>query len=346
MNHRFLQIEASSEWELALRSGFSSATIASSRRSLNKNDFGKDAYVDLAHDRYFTPLCIAIQVKSGTSYRSSSGDYFIPLDQHAHTWRNSTVPVFGVVFDPDDEFLRWIDLTAYLRANPAQNTGRVLISRDALLTTQSLANGFADAVREYVKPIRSEIAMSLLSDDPATQHEDVIDAWALGRGDARFLTLLKRLIVHLDVQATRRAIWTLSHATPHPDIFWTADNWLPDAVRWQVQRSFRWSSEELEHLFLAIGPDEWGRGTLGQSLHMLLLQDVFVWQSLDCAIANLLSRSELERAVLCVWVVLASAENPLDTLNSLVEKHSILLESEWVQEIRVALSECNEFDIY
>jgi hypothetical protein len=311
-----------------------------------QNDFGKDAYVDITHDGCFSPLCVAVQIKSGSSYRSSSGDYFIPLDQHAHTWRNSTVPVFGIVFDPEDGLLRWLDLTGYLRTHPTQNNGRVTVHRDSLLTDDSLAGGFADAVGSYAKPGQSEIAMSLLSDDPATQDEAVIDAWALGRGDARFLTLLRRLIVHLDVRATRRAIWTLSHATPHPDIFWTADNWIPDAIKRQVQTSFRWSAEEIEHMFLAIGSDEWGRGTLGQSLHMLLLLDAFVWQSLDSAIFNLLARSELERAVLVVWVVLASADDPLGTLNGIVERHPPLLQSEWVREISVALTECNEFDIY
>jgi hypothetical protein len=42
---------------------------------------------------------------------TGEGDYFIPVDDHADDWRNSTVPVFGLVYDPDDHQIRWIDIT-------------------------------------------------------------------------------------------------------------------------------------------------------------------------------------------------------------------------------------------
>ena len=72
-----------------------------------QNDFGKDAYVDLGNDDgIVTCLCAALQIKSGPSYRTTSGNYIVPLDGHADDWRDSTVPVFGLVFDPDEDVLR------------------------------------------------------------------------------------------------------------------------------------------------------------------------------------------------------------------------------------------------
>ncbi|MBW4091487.1 MAG: DUF4365 domain-containing protein [Proteobacteria bacterium] len=88
-----------------------------------QNDFGKDAYVDIGERGKLTPLCIAVQIKSGESNRTADGDYFVPVEQHAANWRRSTVPVFGMVYDPADKLARWADLTAYLRAHPDQKTG-------------------------------------------------------------------------------------------------------------------------------------------------------------------------------------------------------------------------------
>jgi len=72
-----------------------------------QDDFGKDGYVDLGNDDgVITCLCSALQVKSGVSYKLARGGYFIPLDDHAETWRFSTVPVFGIVSDPYVDALR------------------------------------------------------------------------------------------------------------------------------------------------------------------------------------------------------------------------------------------------
>ena len=70
-----------------------------------------------------TSLCAALQIKSGSSYRAARAACLVPLDGHADTWRQSTVPVFGLVYDPDDGLIRWIDLTGYLRAHPEQSGG-------------------------------------------------------------------------------------------------------------------------------------------------------------------------------------------------------------------------------
>jgi len=64
-----------------------------------QQNIGKDAYVDLVDDdACITPLCVALQIKAGTSYRTGKGDYAIPVENHGELWRRSTVPVFGIVY--------------------------------------------------------------------------------------------------------------------------------------------------------------------------------------------------------------------------------------------------------
>lgn len=314
-----------------------------------QNDYGKDAYVDVG-DRVqgrITPLCIALQIKSGPSYRTSSGGYFVPIGQHATLWRESTIPVFGLVFDPQDRRLRWQDLTGYLRAHPSLNEGRIPVSAEALLDEGALIGALRSTIETYRSNRSSPLAMNLLSEDPEVQAAAVFDAWALGRGDARFLLILRRLIVHLDPKSTKRCIWLLSHAVDRGDIFWTQENWIPDHVKMLVRTSFRWSVEEICHMFLALGEDDWGRGSLGMSIHLLLAQDAFFGDNLTEVIHALLAKSELRRAVLVTWLALsARPEDPRGRLEELISQEPLLLEDEWVGDIRAALKWENKFSIY
>src|SRR5437016_13661502 len=114
-----------------------------------QQDIGKDVNVDLADKAGITPLCVALQIKSGASYRTAKGDYVVPVDRHADLWRRSTVPVFGIVHDPDDGLLRWVDLTGYLRAHPEQVGGSVPVVRRHTLDELPLPGALTNAVRTY-----------------------------------------------------------------------------------------------------------------------------------------------------------------------------------------------------
>ena len=166
-----------------------------------QNDFGKDAYVDIGEGGAVTFLCAALQVKSGTSYRIADGDYFIPVDGHAHNWRYSTVPIFGLVYDPNDALMRWVDVTGHLRANPGQQTGKIPVSREAILTEESLRGAFTSALAVYAGRFGA-IATSLLAAGEL-QTDAVYDAWALGRSDAKYLLIIRRFI--LDYEPPRAA---------------------------------------------------------------------------------------------------------------------------------------------
>ena len=197
-------------------------------------------------------------MKAGVSYRTAKGDYFIPIDDHAHNWRYSTVPIFGVVYDPDDQLMRWIDITGHLRANPQKQTGNVPVSREAILTEANLRGAFTSALAEYAGRFGT-IATNLLASGDV-QTGAAYDAWALGRSDSKYLLIIRRFILDYEPRALQRAIHLLAHAGAHPDIFWTSKNWIPESVSDLVTPSFRWSPEELAKMFKVIDVEDWGRG--------------------------------------------------------------------------------------
>jgi hypothetical protein len=310
-----------------------------------QNDFGKDAYIDIAREGVMTHLCVALQIKSGESFRTAQGDYFIPIERHADSWRRSTVPVFGLVHDPSDQLLRWVDITGYLRGHPHQEAGSIPVSRDAVVSEASLHAEFGAAVSAYGVNNGAAIALSLLSDGDS-QTEAVFDAWALGRHDARYLLLLRRLILDLHPPATRRAIGALAHAGDHPDIFWTKDNWIPNKITKQVRTSFRWSPEEIAHMIRAIDPEDWGRGTLGQSFDVLMYEDPHVVPKLHTAVGLMLGTRDPIAAVRAATVALSHSRDARQELSLLIQEQPTLMDHEWFREIAAAVQEFGNFSLY
>jgi hypothetical protein len=309
-----------------------------------ENDFGKDAYVDIGEAGRVTHLCAALQIKSGASYRDA-GDYAIPVDSHAEIWRHSTVPVFGLVYDPSDQLLRWIDLTGYLRAHPDQDGGSVPILRRQTLDHMSLHGAFKNAVAVYASAGATGLTLNLLAPGPL-QTGAVYDAWALSRSDPHYLLVLRRFIADLLPDALRRAIWLLSHAGSHPNILWTKDNWIKPEAEKLLLPSFRWSPEEMEHMLRAVGVDDYGSGTLGECLDVLLYEDSNVVAKMHITINLLLKGEHQKQAVRAATLALTHARDQQKEVNHLTQRYPALLESDWFREVAAAVHQGSRLSLY
>jgi len=309
-----------------------------------QNDFGKDGYVDVGEGGRVTFLCAALQIKSGKSYRTAEGDYFIPVDAHAETWRHSTVPVFGLVYDPDDQEIRWIDITGYLRKHSGVTAGRIPVTKETVLSRATLHGQFKTALQGYSSRGFGALALNLLIAGPL-QGDAVYDAWALGRSDSKYLLIIRRFIMDLDGGALRRAIHLLAHAGLHPDILWTPQNWIPPEVSKCVVASYRWSPEEIARMILAIDHGDYGRATLGQSLDVLLYEDPNVLLKLYIAIKLLLDESETY-AVRAATLALTHSLDQRKEVKSLIKAYPALLKHEWFQEIAASITEAGDLSLY
>lgn len=310
-----------------------------------QHDFGKDAYVDLADEFGITALCVALQIKSGESYRTSRGDYIVPVGNHSEIWRRSTVPVFGIVYDPADSQIRWVDLTGYLRAHPEQLDGSIPVSGRQTLDQLSLRGAFTNAVRAYVARGAGDLTLNLLSPDPF-QTGAVYDAWALSRSDPKYLLIVRRFIVDLQTESLRRAIWLLSHVGSHPNIFWTKDNWIKPETEMQLLPTFRWSPEEIAHMLRAIEHSDYGRGTLGECLDVLLYEDANVVPKLHITIKLLLQEKDATQAVRAGTLALTHSRDQRKQLAKLIRDYPTLMEHEWFQDIAAAVREDGNLSLY
>jgi len=310
-----------------------------------QQDIGKDAYVDLADHRGITPLCVALQIKAGSSYRTSNGDYAIPVDGHADLWRRSTIPVFGIVHDPDDGLLRWVDLTGYLRAHPDQEGGSVPVSGRHTLNAMTLPGSFINAARAYVTRGTTDLVLNLLSADPL-QTAAVYDAWALSRSEPKYLLLLRRFIMDLAPEALRRTIWLLSHVGSHPNIFWTKDNWIKPEAEGLLLPSFRWSPEELATMLRAVPHGDYGRGTLGECLDVLLYEDPNIVVKLNISVKLLLKDPDPTQAVRAASLALTHSRDQQQELARLIKAYPALLQHEWFQDIAASVNASGKLSLY
>ena len=201
---------------------------------LGGNDIGKDAYVDIVDAGEVTGDVIALQIKGGASFRRARG-YAIPCTAaDRELWRSSSIPVFGIVHDAGK--LHWTNLTAWARALPSDARPAAAPVDATFGLDERRLPGFLGEARAYLRADGPPALVDLASSDPVRQRAAIFDAFGLARGDARPLLLLRASLRYMrDRAALAHAIHVLTLTVGHGDIFWTADKWLPDAVRAAVR---------------------------------------------------------------------------------------------------------------
>lgn len=267
------------------------------------NDYGKDAYVDLTEGDRVTGICIAVQIKGGESYRRSDG-YVVPLDEaHARIWRSSTVPVAGIVFDPDDAQLRWCNISEFLAAQSGPLPSSIPVKADSILTPSSLESDVKPSFQRFLRERHAGPALlELVAQDDAIQISALLDCFALGRSDARIFIIVRHLLALFTGEPLEVAIRVLAHVTPHPDIFWHRGNWIPENVCEQVMQHLRWSPAEIERMMVETPWRLWYRGGAGQNLYSLLCVDPRIEEKMEAVANSALANNEDEVAFNAVYL--------------------------------------------
>lgn len=247
------------------------------------NDYGKDAYVDFVEGGSVTGICFALQIKGGKSYRRGE-NYGITLDyDHAKIWRSSTVPIIGIVYDPSDSEIRWCNISNFLDTLEENQKlpSYIPVLRSSILTAITLKSELIASLLTIKKWHIEHPILFLNSESVDVKLNALYDCFALGRSDARVLITLRYLIKTLDNFSVLTAIRILSHTTPHPDIFWNSNNWIPEKVTEKVRSHLNWEIQEICYLLSAVTWENWQRGDYGEDLYMILREDSEIHQKME-----------------------------------------------------------------
>ncbi|WP_371675660.1 DUF4365 domain-containing protein [Streptomyces sp. NBC_01276] len=104
------------------------------------NDHSEDMIINFTRGGKRTGYWIAIQVKSGKKYKRANG-YAIPVEDHFKDWRQSRIPIVGVVYDMKKKELFWVNLTEQLRLTE-ESPSWVQVPNSARLHTESMHDFF------------------------------------------------------------------------------------------------------------------------------------------------------------------------------------------------------------
>lgn len=269
------------------------------------NDYGKDVYVDFTDNEELTGVCVALQIKGGQSYRRTGG-YGIPLDDdQASVWRQSTIPIAGIVYDPDDRQLRWCNISAYLHDTHELTTAYVPVDRANVLTRETLEKSFKSTYASFhTQRIVGPALLNLSDQDQGLQICALRNCFVLGRTDGRVLIIIRHLLHLFRGDVLRLAVVILAHATPHPDILHHSKNWIPEESCNRLKPHLTWSIDEIRTLMLSADWEEWHRGGQGQNVYSLLCQDSDIEKKMgDVAIAAL-TNGERDLAFQAMYLVI------------------------------------------
>lgn len=203
------------------------------------NDLGNDAYIEFIVQENATGCCIALQIKSGSSYRLASGGYAFQGDRdHLEYWASHILPVLAVVFDPELQMAFWIDVTEHLRRHPAV----IVEGPYNLLAHREFSDGSFDEFRRHCLAYRDQYSRE-------SNFGRALEGFSARQDVQRCFDGLRALFsYHRQQRATwyyvisclsnyrghpvlRYLISCLCHVPGHGDIFWSAGNVIDEEVR-------------------------------------------------------------------------------------------------------------------
>jgi hypothetical protein len=163
--------------------------------------------------------------------------------------------------------------------------------------------------------------------------------------------LLRAVLTRLSGDGFKFGTHFLAHTTPHPDIFWTRDNWVSDSIKRQVRSTLVWEPCELRQLLTKLteiqDEETWGRGTIGQSLYHLFAEDPSINGKLEQALRDAVLNWEDEVAYqLFFLAVYRAGEGARNYLQELTKRFPRLLQDTRVLEIRRIVEDFGWVDIF
>lgn len=244
------------------------------------NDLGNDAYLEFVVEENATGCCVALQIKSGSSYRAGQDRYAFHSDRdHFEYWASHALPVLAVIFDPDKEKAVWVDITNHLRTNPSLITkGPYMIYADQDFS-ESTFSDFRDHCLEYRDQFSREpnFGRALQSFSDRENVERCFDGlgalFSYHRNQsATWYYLISCISNYREHPILRHLVARLCHIPGHGDIFWSKRNTIDEEVRQAALLMMKERFDRRDALTLLSVIDDAGidRGTIGHCVHALV----------------------------------------------------------------------------
>src|SRR5690606_35524256 len=156
----------------------------------------------------------------------------------------------------------------YLLEHPSKVGSYIPVPEGNVLTAESLHSAFVASFQElWNQHSTGRAILRLCTENEQEQAGALFDCFALGRADPRVLIELRYLLRLIVPELLPAAVHLLAHATPHPDILWTKESMIPEAICQKITAHFRWTTDEIVWLMEAFPQPTWQRGDVGESFY-------------------------------------------------------------------------------
>lgn len=244
-----------------------------------ENDYGNDAFLELVENNNVRGVTVAIQIKSGESYCSAAECKIPATKNHFEYWSEHSLPVIGIVYDPNEKIAYWYNIKQFLKINPERvKAGPYTITFSKKEINKVTKNDFVDFFLPAFlkKPIHLEYERAIrFAADPdfdlhsigihtlMRQYRHSLDVWDL------FINLFRnRPLKEID----RYLIYFFAHIPGHPDIYWHKGNTLSEDLRNNLKaRIKQFDRDDITRLFMLMDYDDgFERGNLGQNVEAIV----------------------------------------------------------------------------
>ncbi|MFN2599371.1 MAG: DUF4365 domain-containing protein [Pyrinomonadaceae bacterium] len=248
-----------------------------------ENDIGNDAYIEFIQEEDSTGCCIAVQIKTGSSYVSKTDKEFILRadKEHFEYWNSHILPIGAIVFDPQSSKAAWCDITDYLSRNPSVVKNgpfnvKIPAEREFNSTTfNEFKNNFLVYREQYRKDghFGKSLEEFASRDDLERCNNGLRSLFYFHRQRyASWYFLVNSLRTFRNHPLLRTLVHILCHIPGHGDIYWHKGNIMNESVRRAATSLMTEQFDKTDVITLLESVDEYGyeRGRIGQCVHAII----------------------------------------------------------------------------
>jgi hypothetical protein len=242
-----------------------------------QNDFGNDAFIELVENENVRGITIGAQIKSGSSYCSRDKCTIPATRRHFEYWRDHSLTIIGIVYDPTEGVAYWTNLKRYVRFNSGQiDTGPYSVTFPKKEFNRLTHQGFRDFFSPIFlgNPIILDYDRSKKFAESSDPDLHSIGIRSLMKGYCKspetwevFLKLFRERAIE-DIDPI--LIYYLAHIPGHQDIAWEGGYFKKELRSQFGQLLKEFGRDEILRLLLLVDESGFERGGIGQSVDAVI----------------------------------------------------------------------------
>lgn len=254
-----------------------------------ENDLGIDAIIEFIENGKPVNISIAVQIKSGVSYINENKTIcHIPVEDHYDYWMNYSLPVYGIVYDPEIESANWINIKDYLKKN--KNATGISINKNLvnIFDNKNYIEIFSRLLTKKTPTVDLEFALELFKSDNFEESDlGLFTLFNNFRNKKEIWTEMIDCIKNNQTyRISTRLIYNLAFIPWHGDIFHYGETITKEIKDFAKKEISHFSTDIVVKLLELIDDNGISRGTIGQSIEAIISIIGSIEEKLKIIISN------------------------------------------------------------